>query len=113
MYYNMHCSQFLLQTGREDAIREENGVHRQRNPTRGAEATFSREEPGGNNILWGHVAVTGTRGPSGKAERRQACGRHSKGRKDTETWAAGVGKEGGRARITGSCLSPLTSHYSC
>lgn len=110
----MHCSQFLLQTGRGgDAVREENGVHRKAITLQVRGATFSREESGGNNFLWGHRAVTGTQGPSGKAQRRHECSRHSKGRQDTETQAARVGKEVVRARITGSCLSPLTSHYSC
>lgn len=37
MYYNMHCSQFLLQTGRGgDAVRKENGVHRKSNHTASA-----------------------------------------------------------------------------
>lgn len=48
MYHNMHCSNssYKWGGGREDAIREENGVHRKNNHITGAEATFSREEPG-------------------------------------------------------------------
>lgn len=94
-------------------MRKEKGVNRANTHTRGAEDTYSRENPGEESGK--KQEDTGTVGRTGKARKRHGNNRHCKERKErTQKFQQqGWGRRQLQQGATGSGLSPLTSHYSC